>query len=171
MEMASLLLIVYSVYRTLEFATGLSGTLYQSEPAFMVLNGAVPLMAAILLTAFHPGPIFGDAWTETTPRGFTSSGQPSLVLHPNGHPTHHRYDPNIRKQPSPMSQRPLRGSIGPPAGSPGLPPNPKPVSKPSSPQVPQRVLSIVTTKESAGRVERKSVPAPSRQLVDNEGLW
>lgn len=134
----------------------------------MVLGGAVPLIVAVLLAAFHPGLIFGDAWGETTPRGLTKSSMPPPVLHPNGHPTHHRYDPNIRVQASPMSHRLLRGSLGPPASSPGLPATPKPVSKPASPEHPPRVMSMVTMKDT-GHVERKSLPP--RNLVDTEGLW
>ncbi|ROT35628.1 hypothetical protein SODALDRAFT_320920 [Sodiomyces alkalinus F11] len=61
------------VYRSSRFkhfllATGMGGLLSQHEIAFMLVNGLVPLLACIILTAFPPGAAFGTAWGSTSPR-------------------------------------------------------------------------------------------------------
>ncbi|KAM0335870.1 hypothetical protein ACHAQA_000920 [Verticillium albo-atrum] len=62
------LLLGHTVYRIVEIASGLDGPLAQNEAAFMVVNGAVPLVVCVLLTIFHPGVAFGKAWGSTSPR-------------------------------------------------------------------------------------------------------
>ncbi|KAH7164414.1 RTA1 like protein-domain-containing protein [Fusarium sp. MPI-SDFR-AT-0072] len=140
MEMASALLIVYSFYRLVEFADGVSGDVFQNEAAFMVVGGLLPFLAAALLTAIHPGNAFADAWAPTSPRGIKRQSRPTPVQSPtpSGHPVHHLYDPDIRKQISPTSPK-HRNSAGPPElpqGSMGLPAHPKPVPRPPSPRDP-----------------------------------
>ncbi|KAK7423099.1 hypothetical protein QQX98_001175 [Neonectria punicea] len=181
MEVASALLIVYSVYRIVEFAGGVPGTLFQNQTAFMILGGAIPLLAAIMLTVLHPGIAFGDAWSATSPAKFKGRrAPPPPIKYAPGHAIHHRYDPDIRKQLSPSSERPLRNSAGPPelpAGSPGLPSSPRPPSKPSSPRSPQhpRTHSSLAEKRSSSRSEPRpqtQAPAPAPGgLVNREELW
>ncbi|KPM34661.1 hypothetical protein AK830_g11912 [Neonectria ditissima] len=185
MEIASALLIVYSVYRIVEFAGGVPGTLFQNQAAFMILGGAIPLLAAIVLTVLHPGIAFGDAWSATSPAKIKGRrGPPPPIKYSAGHAIHHRYDPDIRKQLSPASERQLRNSAGPPelpAGSPGLPSSPRPPSKPSSPRSPHHAVtrSSIIEKRSSSRSEpMHPVPAPppppppaSRGLVNREELW
>ncbi|KAH7149694.1 RTA1 like protein-domain-containing protein [Dactylonectria estremocensis] len=174
MEVASALLIVYSIYRIVEFAGGVSGTLYQNQTAFMVVGGAIPLLACIILTVFHPGTAFGGAWAATSPGRVKKRSPPPIRYPPAIHATHHRYDPNIRKQFSPMSEKGSRNSVGPPelpAGSPGLPANPRPWSKLPGPQSPQQQLdgSEAAGKRNSTRLERRS--KIQEDLVNREELW
>lgn len=176
MQVASVLLIVYSIYRIVEFAGGVTGTLYQNQTAFMIIGGAIPLIACIILTIFHPGTAFGDAWAATSPCRIKKRSRPPPIQPPPAavHATHHRYDPDIRKQFSPISEKGLRNSVGPPelpAGSPGLPANPRPLSKPSSPRSPAHTvaLSEVAERRISTRSERMS--QTQRDLVNREELW
>ncbi|KAF5011415.1 hypothetical protein FDECE_2478 [Fusarium decemcellulare] len=183
MEIAAVLLIVYSIYRLVEFSGGVSDNLFQNEAAFMVIGGVLPLFAGALLTVFHPGTAFAEAWDPTSPRGIKRQSRPGPIQSPtpSGHPVHHLYEPDIRKQLSPTSQKQQRSSVGPPelpAGSMGLPSNPKPTSKPSSPQyataprkgppAPLNLSNIKATRESL-RAEQRAQPA--KNLVQSEELW
>ncbi|KAJ3511922.1 hypothetical protein NM208_g15379 [Fusarium decemcellulare] len=183
MEIAAVLLIVYSIYRLVEFSGGVSDNLFQNEAAFMVIGGVLPLFAGALLTVFHPGTAFAEAWDPTSPRGIKRHRRPDPIQSPtpSGHPVHHMYEPDIRKQLSPTSQKQQRSSVGPPelpAGSMGLPSNPKPTSKPSSPQhataprkgppAPLNLSNIKATRESL-RAEQRAQPA--KNLVQSEELW
>lgn len=136
LQVDTLLLAVYSIYRLVEFSGGVASQLFQNEAAFMIIGGAFPLIVCLLLTAFHPGRAFGDAWSSTSSRAHTRRGPPEPI--DTGLPIHHRYDPEIRKQISPMSGKNQPGSLSPPqppAGSPGLPANPKPVMSPTNMRV------------------------------------
>ncbi|KAF7545417.1 hypothetical protein G7046_g9571 [Stylonectria norvegica] len=172
-EAAAAILFVHSVYRLIELAGGVSGELFQTEAAFMVVVGAFPLVVCILVTILHPGEALGVAWAQTSPRGIKRRSPP-CPIGPPGHAIHHRYDPEIRKQPSPTSQRLLRHSVGPPevpTGSPGLPANPKPVPKASSPHSPLSPSESVKAQghKINSRVERQS--QAQKNLVDSEELW
>ncbi|KAF4995582.1 hypothetical protein FGRMN_5035 [Fusarium graminum] len=183
MEMASALLIVYSFYRLVEFADGVSGDVFQNQAAFMVIGGLLPFLAAALLTFVHPGNAFAEAWAPTSPRGIKRQSRPVPVQSPtpSGHPVHHMYDPDIRKQISPTTPKHLRNSTGPPElpeGSVGLPLHPKPVSKPPSPRdpdVPRKGppaplnLSFVRASRNSARQGRRS-HAPKDLVPDGE-LW
>ncbi|KAF5570859.1 phospholipid-translocating ATPase [Fusarium phyllophilum] len=182
MEMASALLIVYSFYRLVEFADGVSGDVFQNEAAFMVVGGLLPFLAAALLTAIHPGNAFADAWAPTSPRGIKRQSRPTPVQSPtpSGHPVHHLYDPDIRKQISPTSPK-HRNSAGPPElpqGSMGLPAHPKPVPRPPSPRDPNAPrkgppaplnLAAVRASRNSCRADQRG-HAPKDMVPDGE-LW
>ncbi|KAM5352195.1 hypothetical protein ACJ41O_004918 [Fusarium nematophilum] len=183
LEIATALLVIYSIYRTVEFAGGVSGTLFQNQAAFMIIGGALPLFAGMLLIAFHPGDAFADAWAPTTPRSVKHIKRPSPIQSPtpSGHPVHHLYDPDIRKQISPTSPKHLRNSLPPPelpAGSPGLPPNPKPSSKPSTPRNataprkgPPAPLNLSSTQDRRGSGRGEAKGQSSGGMVQDEELW
>ncbi|KAH0595389.1 hypothetical protein MHUMG1_06564 [Metarhizium humberi] len=102
-EISTTLLLAYSIYRIVELAGGVDAGLFQNEVAFMIMDGALPLVSATLLTVFHPGAAFGAAWKETSPR---RPNRPSpLPLeedeHQKSYNTHYAYDPNIRQHLSP----------------------------------------------------------------------
>ncbi|KAM0341389.1 hypothetical protein ACHAPU_010032 [Fusarium lateritium] len=183
MEMASALLIVYSFYRLVEFADGVSGDVFQNQAAFMVIGGLLPFLAAALLTFVHPGNAFAEAWAPTSPRGIKRQSRPVPVQSPtpSGHPVHHMYDPDIRKQISPTTPKHLRNSTGPPElpeGSMGLPLHPKPVSKPPSPRdpdaprkgppAPLNLSAVRATRNSVRQEHRSHAP---KDLVPDGELW
>lgn len=163
-------------------ATGVAGNLVQNQVAFMILDGVVPLIAAALITVQHPGVAFGSAWGPTSPLRVRKRRTVPAPLgpeqRPEGYQTHQLYNPSIREQISPTSQRHLRHHSNPPevpTGSPGLPSNPKPVHKNTSPMpsptgtaVTAGTVETIETRRSL-RPEQKS-GAP-RQLVEKDNLW
>ncbi|KAL7811015.1 hypothetical protein V8C44DRAFT_349930 [Trichoderma aethiopicum] len=173
MEVAALLLFAHTVYRIFEMIGGLSGTLFQSESAFMVMDGLVPFFACLLLTTAQPGAAFGPSWASTSPRHLKRRGLSLPPLQTSfgvGHAVHHRYDPNIRQQFSPSTQRPLREAKPPPTyGSYGLPSSPRPVNRPQSPMI----LSPISVRAvSIGRLsDRSDGWAAQADLVDRDVLW
>ncbi|KAL7944681.1 hypothetical protein V8C42DRAFT_353532 [Trichoderma barbatum] len=171
MEAASVLLFGHTIYRIFEMIGGLSGTLFQSEPAFMVMNGLVPFLACLLLTTAHPGAAFGPSWAPTSPRQRKRRGVPLPPLQTSfSHAVHHRYDPNIRQQFSPSTQRPLREAKPPPTyGSYGLPSSPRPANKPLSPVILSPIsVRTVSARRLSERSERWVAPT---DLVDRDILW
>lgn len=82
LQTAALLLLGHSIYRAVELTGGIAGPIFQHEVAFMVANGAVPLMACILLAVFSPGAAFGKAWglTSARARGKRNGRQPSPII-------------------------------------------------------------------------------------------
>ncbi|KAM0424625.1 hypothetical protein ACHAPT_010151 [Fusarium lateritium] len=183
MEVASTLLIVYSIYRLVEFADDVSGSLFQNESAFMVLGGLLPFFAGGLLTCFHPGAAFLGAWDSTSPRGTKRHSRPDPIQSPtpSGHPVHHLYEPDIRKQLSPTSSTLPRDSVGPPElppGSLGLPSNPKPTSNPSSPRNettprkgPPEPLNLANVRASRQSFRQDSAGRIAKDMVHSEELW
>lgn len=171
MEAASVLLLGQTIYRIFEMIGGLNGTLFQSEPAFMLINGLVPFIVCLLLTFAHPGAAFGSSWASTSPRNRKRRGLPLPRLQTSfNHAVHHRYDPNIRQQFSPSTQRPLREVKPPPTyGSYGLPSSPRPVNRPTSPMILSPIsVRAVSVRRLSERSERWPAPA---DLVDSDILW
>lgn len=198
-EVSALLLLVYAVYRIVETNLGLDGDLFQSEPAFLVLCGAVPALACILLTAFHPGAAFGTAWPATSPRRLNRRTRPPPLPVPLGHTgyvAHHRYDPHMAKT-SPTTARHSQRQSRPPDvalnSSPGLPSNPKPVYgkmpspsyEPSPSYMPSPAMSVPSSAGSPiserrpsdavspmdARLDMRYVAPKKKKLVDAEALW
>ncbi|KAG6010970.1 hypothetical protein E4U54_008316 [Claviceps lovelessii] len=64
-EISTSLILLHSIYRIVEVAGGLDSTLFQNEAVFLVMNGALPLLSALLLTVLHPKTAFGTAWKTT----------------------------------------------------------------------------------------------------------
>ncbi|KAL7958134.1 hypothetical protein V8C34DRAFT_305186 [Trichoderma compactum] len=171
MEVASLLLFAQTIYRIFEMIGGLRGTLFQSEPSSMIMNGLAPFLACLLLTAAHPGAAFGSSWGATSTRHRKRRGLPLPPLQPSfGHAVHHRYEPNIRQQFSPSTQRPLREAKPPTTyGSYGLPSSPRPVNRPPSPIILSPIsVRAVSAQMLTERSERWAAPT---DLVDSDILW
>ncbi|KAL2759076.1 hypothetical protein ACRALDRAFT_1080642 [Sodiomyces alcalophilus JCM 7366] len=67
-QVVTILLLGHTIYRIIETASGMGGLLFQHETAFMLINGVVPLLACIILTAFPPGAALGAARGSAPPR-------------------------------------------------------------------------------------------------------
>ncbi|UNI15679.1 hypothetical protein JDV02_002190 [Purpureocillium takamizusanense] len=175
LEVSTALLLACSVYRVIEMAGGIEGDLFQSERAFMVVNGAAPLVVCILLAVFHPGIAYGSSWDDTSPRRAKQPMHLPLQTSPFTHRTHFAYEPNIRQQFPARSRGPNRNldsphqGSGSGSGSAGLPATPRPSHKPPSPRAPSPRSTIATSKRHSGRSERKSHAQPG--LVDSDMLW
>ncbi|WPG99733.1 Hypothetical protein R9X50_00255200 [Acrodontium crateriforme] len=61
--LATVAVLVRSIFRVAELWEGFRGKLWNNETDFLVLDGAMMALATILLTAFHPGPAFGGQWS------------------------------------------------------------------------------------------------------------
>lgn len=183
MEVASTLLIVYSIYRLVEFADEVSGSLFQNESAFMVLGGVLPFFAGGLLTSFHPGTAFLGAWDSTSPRGTKRHRRPDPIQSPtpSGHPVHHLYEPDIRKQLSPTSSKLARDSVGSPElppGSLGLPSHPKAALSPQIPRDdatprkgPPEPLNLTNLASRQSYRQQDSGGRVAKNMVHSEELW
>lgn len=53
-----------SVYRCVELRDGFKGGLANDEMLFMILEGAMIVLAVGLLTVWHPGLAFGECWAD-----------------------------------------------------------------------------------------------------------
>lgn len=169
MEIATFLLLGHTIYRVFEMIGGIEGTLFQSEPAFIIMDALVPFLACVLLTVAHPGAAFGSSWASTSSRKCKRRG-PSLPPLQTSFAVHHRYEPNIRQQFSPSTQRPLREVKPPPTyGSYGLPSSPRPLNKPPSPMILSPISARAVNPENLSeRLERWVVLS---ELVDSDELW
>jgi hypothetical protein len=56
------LILVRSCFRVAELNNGFGGKLANEEIPFMVLEGAMIILATSCLTLFHPGRCLGDQW-------------------------------------------------------------------------------------------------------------
>lgn len=65
--MALALILARTVARMIQLAGGLASGLSQSHIYFLVLDGTLILVAAIIMTLLPPGPAFGRAWGPTSP--------------------------------------------------------------------------------------------------------
>ncbi|KAF3760829.1 hypothetical protein M406DRAFT_231054, partial [Cryphonectria parasitica EP155] len=68
LNLSLLFILVRTVARIVQFSSGLSSSLSQSQFYLPVLDGGLVLLAVFLLTIAHPPSAFGDAWTTTSPR-------------------------------------------------------------------------------------------------------
>lgn len=60
---ATVAILVRSVYRVVELWGGFEGDLWNNEKDFMILDGATMALSVLLLSAFHPGIAFGANWS------------------------------------------------------------------------------------------------------------
>lgn len=81
-QVVTILLLGHTVYRIIETASGMGGVLFQHETAFMLINGVVPLLACILLTAFPPGAVSDTTWSSTSARFRSKHNLQPLPLPP-----------------------------------------------------------------------------------------
>lgn len=69
--LATISIIIRSIYRVAELWGGFSGNLWNDEIDFMILDGAMIALAVVVLTALHPGTALGKQW-HTANWSFTS---------------------------------------------------------------------------------------------------
>jgi hypothetical protein len=160
---------------------GLRGQLFQNQIIFIIVNGALPLVAASLLTVFQPGAAFGRRWKSTSPLRLRSSRVVPPPLKSDRQQmeqrAHHRYDPDIRKQLSPGSQRSDRRSNPPemPKGSPGLPANPRPIYKMATaspmPSPTGTAGTAGTVDKGPSRLSQRSETRETKKMVEKDSLW
>ncbi|KAI0015991.1 RTA1 like protein-domain-containing protein [Xylariomycetidae sp. FL0641] len=65
---ATFLLVLRTAYRIVEIAEGYMSSIAQDENLFLVLDGAMVLLAVILLAIFFPARVFGHYWPQTSTR-------------------------------------------------------------------------------------------------------
>ncbi|KAI9833950.1 MAG: hypothetical protein M1819_003459 [Sarea resinae] len=63
LALATVTILIRSIFRVAELAGGFDGKVANNEPAFMVLEGPMIIIAAVALTVFHPGFSFGGEWS------------------------------------------------------------------------------------------------------------
>lgn len=179
MEVVSLLLLAYTAYRIVEMSEGVDGRLFQSEAAFMVVVGALPLIAALAATILHPGTAFGTAWASTSPlRPGANGGRhaprypsytPQSPLEQIEHQAHHRYDPSLRGMNTPSTIR--RGSHPVMGAMPGgLPSNPRPGAGTSPIPSPSGTGWTAESSQTRHSVRYDKPPVPKR-MVEQDSLW
>ncbi|KFX97688.1 hypothetical protein O988_04730 [Pseudogymnoascus sp. VKM F-3808] len=61
---ATVTIFVRSIFRAAELSEGFDGKLANDEVTFMILEGAMIVIACVCLTAFHPGVSFGGKWDQ-----------------------------------------------------------------------------------------------------------
>jgi hypothetical protein len=65
LALATICIFIRSVFRVVELSAGFSGKLANDEVTYMVLEGAMIIIASVALTVMHPGFGFGkQAWEE-----------------------------------------------------------------------------------------------------------
>jgi hypothetical protein len=62
--LATICILIRSCFRVAELSEGFGGKLANQQVTFMILEGAMVLIACICLTVFHPGVAFGGRWKE-----------------------------------------------------------------------------------------------------------
>ncbi|KAK5134143.1 hypothetical protein LTR08_006918 [Meristemomyces frigidus] len=60
--LATVLILIRSIFRAAELWGGFQGPLWNDETDFLVLDGAMMAVSTVVLTALHPGPAFGGEW-------------------------------------------------------------------------------------------------------------
>lgn len=93
---ATVAILIRSIYRVAELWQGFSGELWNNERDFMILDGGMMGLAVLLLTAFHPGPAFKEQWHAAN---WTFKSNPSQK------PSHHRRKPSHSRRRSSHSRR------------------------------------------------------------------
>lgn len=191
MQLALALILIRTIARMVQLASGLSSSLSQSQAYIPVLDGGLTLVAVLILTlAGAPGPAFGRAWLATSPcrRGA------NISLSAAPYPTHHRVPGSPLQDlygspaPSPLGyqirpqqqqrnrhnswtghkrQHSATSSSGTVVAGPPPPPPPPPYERPASgytrvPFVPPRALSL-RQQYGQGRVVESEVEAPGTE--------
>lgn len=81
MQLALALILARTVARVIQLSGGLASASSQSHTYSLVLDGALVLVASIIMTLFPPGPVFGRAWGPTSPSR-KKARRHLLALHP-----------------------------------------------------------------------------------------
>ncbi|KAH7194897.1 RTA-like protein [Fusarium oxysporum] len=64
LAVSTLAILIRTAFRVAELSKGFHSKIAESEPAFLVLDGTMILIASLCLTAYHPGPSFEGYWPE-----------------------------------------------------------------------------------------------------------
>ena len=62
--LATTCILIRSSFRVAELSQGFHGALANQQVTFMVLEGAMIIIAVCALTAYHPGVAFNGAWAK-----------------------------------------------------------------------------------------------------------
>ncbi|EAW24515.1 RTA1 domain-containing protein [Aspergillus fischeri NRRL 181] len=79
LTVATLAIFVRSIFRVAELREGFDGPLANDEVTFMILEGAMMVIATLCLTVLHPGYCFGGYWDQTSWKSIKQSSQLSLT--------------------------------------------------------------------------------------------
>ena len=84
--LATVAVLVRSIFRVAELWEGFAGSLWNNETDFLVLDGAMIALAVLCLTLFHPGMAFGGQWQAAnwTFRSGKADSQIELTRKENG---------------------------------------------------------------------------------------
>lgn len=83
--LSGVFIFVRSVFRCAELSDGFNGALANNEVTFMVLEGAMIILASGLLTVFHPGLVMGaEAWSRSSWKRAKTSRDSDCKMHPIG---------------------------------------------------------------------------------------
>jgi hypothetical protein len=80
---ATVLIFIRCVYRVAELAGGFDSAIANSEPAFMIFEGPMIIIAVALITWFHPGRVFRDLWVPAG-QGLRANTMGMKPMHFNG---------------------------------------------------------------------------------------
>ncbi|RHZ46407.1 RTA1 domain-containing protein [Aspergillus thermomutatus] len=75
LTVATLAIFVRSIFRVAELREGFNGPLANDEVTFMILEGAMMVIATLCLTVLHPGYCFGGYWDQTSWKSVKHSSQ------------------------------------------------------------------------------------------------
>jgi RTA1 like protein len=59
---ATIAILIRCAFRVAELSGGFNGDLANDQVSFMILEGAMIIIASFFLTAAHPGPVLGVMW-------------------------------------------------------------------------------------------------------------
>jgi H+/gluconate symporter-like permease len=80
---ATVAVLVRSIFRVVELWGGFSGKLWNNEKDFLVLDGAMMALAVLLLSVLHPGIAFGADWSTANwsfkPARTSNEDQPEML--------------------------------------------------------------------------------------------
>jgi hypothetical protein len=79
LTVGTLAIFVRSIFRVAELREGFDGPLANDEVTFMILEGAMMVIATLCLTVLHPGYCFGGYWDQTSWKSIKQSSQLSLT--------------------------------------------------------------------------------------------
>lgn len=65
LTLATVLILIRSIFRVAELAKGFQSKLANEEVPFMILEGAAMILATTIMTIFHPGLIIKGKWKES----------------------------------------------------------------------------------------------------------
>lgn len=80
LSLATICILIRCIFRVAELSDGFNGKLANQEVTFMVLEGAMVVIACLALTAYHPGKCFQGEWAAAN---FRMRGQTVQSGHDN----------------------------------------------------------------------------------------